>query len=62
MDVHEAEGLVLDGFEKRLKEVGFIFVELTLKEIYTGQSMASYVVKELSNDFYWYQNFNLGVW
>jgi FkbM family methyltransferase len=62
MDVQGAEGLVLTGLGESLKKVDFIYVELTLKEIYSGQILAPDVLKLLKNDFYWYKNLNLGFW
>jgi hypothetical protein len=62
MDVQGAEGLVLTGLGENLKKVDFIYVELTLKEIYSGQVLAPDVLKLLKNDFYWYKNLNLGFW
>lgn len=62
MDVQGAEGLVLRGFGDFLTEIDFIYVELSLKEIYSGQALAADVIKLLGKNFYWYQNLNLGFW
>jgi FkbM family methyltransferase len=62
MDVQGAEGLVLNGLGKYLRDIDFIYVELTLKEIYSGQALAKDVLELLKRDFYWYKNLNLGFW
>jgi len=62
MDVQGAEGLVLNGLGEYLRDIDFIYVELTLKEIYSGQALAKDVLELLKRDFYWYKNLNLGFW
>ena len=62
MDVQGAEGLVLTGLGEYLREIDFIYMELTLKEIYTGQTLAKDILALIKRDFYWYQNLNLGFW
>ena len=62
MDVQGAEGLVFTGLGEYLKKVDFVYVELTIKEIYSGQILAQDVLQMLKSDFYWYKNLNLGFW
>jgi FkbM family methyltransferase len=62
MDVQGSEKLILDGFEEFLKEVDFIYVELSLKPIYKGQPLAKEVVNLLRENFLWYSNLTFGEW
>jgi FkbM family methyltransferase len=62
MDVQGAEQLVLEGFGAKLKEIDFIYIELSLNEIYTGQALAREVTKYLTKHFYWHSNLNIGKW
>jgi FkbM family methyltransferase len=62
IDVQGAEKIVLEGFQEYLSSVDFIFVELSLKNIYIGQSLANEVVKLLSGNFYWHSNLTMGTW
>ncbi len=62
MDVQGAEGLVIEGFGQHIANVDFIYVELSLKPLYTGQALAGDIVKLLSTDFYWYSNLTYGAW
>ncbi len=62
MDVQGAEILVLDGLGENLNKVDFIYVEPTLKEVYSGQILAPAVLKLLKRDFYCYKILNLGLW
>jgi hypothetical protein len=62
MDVQGAEGLVIKGFDEHIRNVYFIFVELSLKPLYLNQPLASEVIKLLSKDFYWYGNLTNGSW
>lgn len=62
MDVQGAEGLVIKGFGDHIYNVDFIYVELSLKALYSGQPLAAEIVKQLSKDFYWHSNLNKGSW
>ena len=62
MDVQGAEGLVIKGFGDYLSNVDFIYLELSLKPLYIGQSLAGEVIKLLSDNFYWHSNLTYGDW
>jgi FkbM family methyltransferase len=62
MDVQGAEQLVLEGFGAMLENVDFIYVELSLDYIYSGQALAHDVVKYLSRYFYWHSTPRTGSW
>jgi hypothetical protein len=40
MDVQGAEGLVIKGFDEHIRNVNFIYVELSLKPLYLNQPLA----------------------
>jgi FkbM family methyltransferase len=63
MDVQGAELDVLRGFGSALDEVGLISVELSLREMYIGQALATEVVEFMaSRGFLWWQCPNRGGW
>lgn len=62
MDVQGAEDLVLKSFDNYLANVGFVYVELSLKPLYEGQPLAKDVIQRMSKDFYWHSNLTLGEW
>ena len=62
MDVQGAEKLVLEGFDKYLSDVDFIYVELSLRRLYQEQPLAGKVVKLLSKNFLWHSNLSMSTW
>lgn len=60
IDAQGAEGKILKGFEETLSSVDFIYVELSLVELYLGQPLASEIVEFLSRNFYWHSNLSRG--
>jgi FkbM family methyltransferase len=60
IDAQGAEGKILKGFEETLSSVDFIYVELSLVELYLGQPLASEIVELLSRNFYWHSNLSRG--
>ena len=63
MDVQGAELSVLQGFGDRLWDVSAIYVELSLRPIYTGQALAADVVRFLSSSgFRWHSVTRTGEW
>jgi FkbM family methyltransferase len=62
MDVQGAEGLVLEGFGEYLQQVKAIYVELSLREMYVGQAMATDVVRRLGKNFWWHSVLHTGSW
>jgi len=62
MDVQGAELLALRGFGDSLKDISLVYVELSLKPIYIGQSLATDVIDFLKPYFYWHSVVNTGRW
>jgi hypothetical protein len=63
MDTQGAELLVLRGFGTRLGAVKLLKIELSLREIYTGQALADDVVRFLRNaGFRWHSVLHPGHW
>ncbi len=62
MDVQGAEELVIKGFAEYLSDVDFIYMELSLKPMYIGQSLADEVIRSLSDNFIWHSNLTYGAW
>jgi len=56
VDVQGSEKMVFEGFGRFLKEVKFIYVELSLIEIYQNAPLANEIVTFLKSDFYWTSN------
>jgi FkbM family methyltransferase len=62
MDAQGAEKLILRGFGGFLSSVRAIYVELSLREMYAGQALATQVVDLLQPDFYWHSVVHQGDW
>ena len=56
VDVQGSEKMVFVGFGSFLKDVKFIYVELSLVGIYDKAPLADEVIKLLKKDFYWTNN------
>lgn len=62
MDVQGAELVALQGFGDSLTEISLIYVELSLKPLYSGQALAKEVIDFLKPHFYWHSVMNTGRW
>ena len=62
MDVQGAESVIIQGLGEYLCEVESLYIELSLKPVYAGQSLAPEVIDLLSKEFYWHSNLSTGNW
>jgi FkbM family methyltransferase len=60
IDCQGAEELIFRGFGAYLGEIDFLYVELSIKELYFNQALALDVINLLSSSFYWHSNLYVG--